>query len=62
VVMARHLLLGGGGPGWTQGLDVHGVPRAVKLSRTELRPLGPDWLLTLVPESAQWWDPEMHHV
>jgi diaminohydroxyphosphoribosylaminopyrimidine deaminase/5-amino-6-(5-phosphoribosylamino)uracil reductase len=62
VVMARHLLLGGGGPGWTQGLDVQGVPRAVKLSRSDMRPLGPDWLITLVPESAQWWDPETDHV
>ncbi|NNF07287.1 MAG: hypothetical protein HKN21_11050, partial [Candidatus Eisenbacteria bacterium] len=39
-------------------LQVVSVPRAVKLARTELQPLGTDWLITAVPESAQWWDPE----
>jgi len=24
--------------------------------------LGPDWLATIVPEYAQWWDPETGHV
>jgi diaminohydroxyphosphoribosylaminopyrimidine deaminase/5-amino-6-(5-phosphoribosylamino)uracil reductase len=56
------LLLGGGGPGWTEGLTVNAVSRAVRIARTEVRPLGPDWLMTLVPESAQWWDPETEHV
>jgi len=62
LVTARHLLLGGGGPGWTQGLEVNAVPRALRVSRADLRPLGPDWITTLVPESAQWWDPETTHV
>jgi diaminohydroxyphosphoribosylaminopyrimidine deaminase/5-amino-6-(5-phosphoribosylamino)uracil reductase len=62
VVMARHMLLGGGGPGWTEGLRVPSVARAPKIARTELRKLGPDWLITLVPESATWWDPEIAHV
>jgi len=62
MVMARSLLLGGGGPGWTQGLLVPAVARALKISRTGLRALGPDWLFTLVPEAAQWWDPETSHV
>jgi hypothetical protein len=56
------MLLGGGGPGWTEGLEVPAVSRAVKIARADYRPLGPDWLLTLVPESAQWWDPENDHV
>jgi diaminohydroxyphosphoribosylaminopyrimidine deaminase/5-amino-6-(5-phosphoribosylamino)uracil reductase len=62
LVTARHLLLGGGGPGWTQGLEVNAVPRAMKISRTDMRALGPDWITTLVPEAAQWWDPETTHV
>ena len=62
VVIAHHLLLGGDGPGWTQGLHVDAVPRAVKLRRSSFRSLGPDWLITLVPEFAQWWDPETAHV
>ena len=62
VVIAHHLLLGGDGPGWTQGLHVDAVPRAVKLRRSSFRSLGPDWLITLVPEAAQWWDPETAHV
>lgn len=62
MVMARNVLLGGGGPGWTQGLEVSAVARAPRISRTGLRALGPDWLFTLVPEAAQWWDPETSHV
>ena len=62
LVTSRRLLLGGGGPGWTQGLSVTAVPRAVKIARADLRSLGPDWLTTVVPESAQWWDPETIHV
>ena len=62
VVMARHLVLGGGGPGWTEGLRVPSVARAPKIARTDLRKLGPDWLITLVPEAAAWWDPEIAHV
>jgi diaminohydroxyphosphoribosylaminopyrimidine deaminase/5-amino-6-(5-phosphoribosylamino)uracil reductase len=57
IVMARRLLLGGGGPGWTEGLRVPAVARAVRVARTGLRNLGPDWLVTAVPEAAQWWDP-----
>jgi len=62
VVVATQLLLGGGGPGWTEGLNVPSVPRAVRIARTSLAPLGPDWRITLVPEAAQWWDPETSHV
>ncbi len=62
LVLSRTLLLGGGGKGWTQGLDVPAVPRALQLSRTHLQSLGPDWLTTLVPQAAQWWDPETAHV
>ena len=62
LVTAPHLLLGGGGPGWTQGLEVSAVPRALRLSRSDVRELGPDRLTTLVPEAAQWWDPETSHV
>jgi len=58
VVLSRSLLLGGGGPGWAEGLRVDRVARAPRVRRTALRPLGEDWLLTLVPEAAQWWDPE----
>jgi len=57
LVVARRLLLGGGGPGWTEGLRVPAVARGVRVARTELRNLGPDWLVTAVPEAAQWWDP-----
>jgi riboflavin biosynthesis pyrimidine reductase len=60
--VARGLLLGGGGPGWAEGLSVPAVPRALRIARSDLRSIGPDWLLTLVPESAQWWDPETAHV
>jgi diaminohydroxyphosphoribosylaminopyrimidine deaminase/5-amino-6-(5-phosphoribosylamino)uracil reductase len=60
VFLSRRLLLGGGGaPGWTEGLSVSAVPRAPQISRTDIRPLGDDWLVTLVPEAAQWWDPEI---
>jgi diaminohydroxyphosphoribosylaminopyrimidine deaminase/5-amino-6-(5-phosphoribosylamino)uracil reductase len=62
LVTSRQMLLGGDGPGWTQGLSIAAVPRAVKLARADLRSLGPDWLTTVVPESAQWWDPETFHV
>lgn len=62
VVMARHILLGGGGPGWTESLRVSSVARAPRIARTDLRELGPDWLVTLVPEAAEWWDPEIAHV
>jgi diaminohydroxyphosphoribosylaminopyrimidine deaminase/5-amino-6-(5-phosphoribosylamino)uracil reductase len=62
LVVARHLLLGGGGPGWTEGLSVSSVPRALRLARTTIESLGPDWRITLVPEAAQWWDPETIHV
>jgi diaminohydroxyphosphoribosylaminopyrimidine deaminase/5-amino-6-(5-phosphoribosylamino)uracil reductase len=62
LVTAPHLLLGGTGPGWTQGLEVSAVPRALRISRADMRALGPDWITTLVPESAQWWDPETSHV
>jgi len=55
---SRSILLGGEGPGWTQGLSVPAVARATRVTRTAMRPLGGDWLVTLVPESAQWWDPE----
>jgi len=58
VVQSGRLLLGGGGPGWTQGLRVDSVARAPRLSRVSWRRLGPDLLLEAVPESAQWWDPE----
>jgi diaminohydroxyphosphoribosylaminopyrimidine deaminase/5-amino-6-(5-phosphoribosylamino)uracil reductase len=61
-IATGNLLLGGRGPGWTEGLSVPAVARAVRISRTACRPLGPDWLMTLVPESAQWWDPESDHV
>jgi riboflavin biosynthesis pyrimidine reductase len=57
MVVSRRLLLGGGGPGWTEGLRVSGVARGVRVARTGLRHLGPDWLVTAVPEAAQWWDP-----
>lgn len=62
MVMARGLLLGGGGPGWTQGLEVGAVARAPRVARADVKSLGPDWLFTLVPEAAQWWDPETNHV
>jgi diaminohydroxyphosphoribosylaminopyrimidine deaminase/5-amino-6-(5-phosphoribosylamino)uracil reductase len=58
VVQSRRVLLGGGGPGWTEGLAVESVARAPRLSRVSERRLGPDTLLTVIPESAQWWDPE----
>ncbi len=57
MVVSRQLLLGGGGPGWTEGLRVTGVARAVRVARTGIRSLGADWLVTAVPEAAQWWDP-----
>ncbi len=57
IVTAPRLLLGGGGPGWTEGLRVPAVARAPRIARTGFRRLGPDWLLTAVPEAAQWWDP-----
>jgi len=38
------------------------VARALKISRSEVRQLGPEWFFTLVPEAAQWWDPETSHV
>jgi len=41
---------------------VSSVPRAVRVARTSIDSLGPDWRITLVPESAQWWDPETVHV
>jgi len=56
MIMSRRLLLGNG-RGWTDGLEVPAVARAVRVARSEVRALGPDWLFTLVPESAQWWDP-----
>jgi len=56
--LSRRILLGGGGPGWTEGLRVPSVARAVKIARSEMRPMGPDWWITFIPESAQWWDPE----
>lgn len=62
LVMSRHLLLGGGGPGWSEGLRVPSVTRALKVSRSKIESLGPDWLATIVPEYAQWWDPETGHV
>jgi len=62
LVMSRHLLLGGGGPGWSEGLHVPSVTRALKVSRSQIESLGPDWLCTIVPEYAQWWDPETGHV
>jgi len=62
LVMSRHLLLGGGGPGWSEGLRVPSVTRALKVSRSKIASLGPDWLCTIVPEYAQWWDPETGHV
>jgi diaminohydroxyphosphoribosylaminopyrimidine deaminase / 5-amino-6-(5-phosphoribosylamino)uracil reductase len=62
LVMSRHLLLGGGGPGWSEGLRVPSVTRALKVSRTHIASMGPDWLCTIVPEYAQWWDPETGHV
>ena len=62
LVMSRHLLLGGGGPGWSEGLRVPSVTRALKVSRSHIEALGPDWLCTIVPEYAQWWDPETGHV
>ncbi len=59
LVLSRRLLLGGGGPGWTEGLRVPAVARAPRVARTAIRSLGrDDWLVTAVPESAQWWDPE----
>lgn len=58
LVMSRRLLLGSGGPGWLEGLEVPAVARALRVARTDLRSLGGDWLVTLVPEAAQWWDPE----
>jgi diaminohydroxyphosphoribosylaminopyrimidine deaminase / 5-amino-6-(5-phosphoribosylamino)uracil reductase len=62
LAMSRRMLLGGGGPGWTEGLRVPSVTRAVRVSRAAMQPLGPDWLFTLVPEYAAWWDPETGHV
>ena len=62
LVFSRRLLLGGGGPAWAEGLRVSSVNRAPRLRRSEISPLGPDWLCTLVPEYAQWWDPETGHV
>lgn len=62
LAMSRRLLLGGGGPSWAEGLRVPSVVRALKISRSNIQPLGPDWLFTLVPEYAQWWDPETGHV
>ena len=62
LVMSRHVLLGGGGPGWSEGLRVPSVTRALKVSRSKIASLGPDWLCTIVPEYAQWWDPETGHV
>lgn len=62
LVVSRHLLLGGSGPGWTEGLAVDKVTGALQIARSEVRELGPDWLFTLVPQSAQWWDPETHRV
>jgi diaminohydroxyphosphoribosylaminopyrimidine deaminase/5-amino-6-(5-phosphoribosylamino)uracil reductase len=62
VAFSRKILLGGGGPGWSEGLSVSSVARAPRLARTALRALGPDWLVTVVPEAAQWWDPETVHV
>ena len=62
LVISRHLLLGGGGPGWSEGLRVPSVTRALKVSRTSMESLGLDWLCTIVPEYAQWWDPETGHV
>ncbi len=59
VMIAPNILLGGGGPGWTEGLRVPAVARGLRLARRELRPMGPDLLMTLVPESAQWWAPEV---
>jgi diaminohydroxyphosphoribosylaminopyrimidine deaminase/5-amino-6-(5-phosphoribosylamino)uracil reductase len=58
VAVSPRILLGGGGPGWTESLRVPSVARALRLARTDCRRLGPDWLLTLVPEAAAWWDPE----
>jgi diaminohydroxyphosphoribosylaminopyrimidine deaminase / 5-amino-6-(5-phosphoribosylamino)uracil reductase len=62
LVISRHVLLGGGGPGWSEGLRVPSVTRALKVSRSNIERLGPDWLCTIVPEYAQWWDPETGHV
>jgi diaminohydroxyphosphoribosylaminopyrimidine deaminase/5-amino-6-(5-phosphoribosylamino)uracil reductase len=61
VMAAPHLLLGGGGPGWTEGLRVPAVSRGLRIAHTDFRRIGPDWLVTLVPESAQWWAPEVIH-
>ena len=62
VAVSRTQLLGGGGPGWTEGLQVPSVARAIRVSRSAVRPLGPDWLIHFVPEYAQWWDAETGHV
>lgn len=62
VAMSRRVLLGGGGPGWTEGLSIPAVARAIHMSRSDLRRVGPEWLFTFVPEFAQWWDPETAHV
>lgn len=63
LVVAPQLLLGGGGArGWSEGLTIPAVSRALRLSRTQFRQLGPDWLITAVPSYAQWWDPELTHV
>jgi diaminohydroxyphosphoribosylaminopyrimidine deaminase/5-amino-6-(5-phosphoribosylamino)uracil reductase len=62
VALSRGLLLGGGGPGWSEGLRVPSVARGLRISRSAIRSLGPDWLVHFVPEFAQWWDAETGHV
>jgi diaminohydroxyphosphoribosylaminopyrimidine deaminase/5-amino-6-(5-phosphoribosylamino)uracil reductase len=62
VALSRSLLLGGGGPGWSEGLHVPTVARGIRISRSAIRSLGPDWLVHFVPEFAQWWDAETGHV
>ena len=59
IVVAPRMLLGGGGPGWTEGLRVPAVPRAVHLAQVTVRPMGSDYLVTAVPDAAQWWAPEV---
>ena len=58
LMTAPRLVLGSGGPSWTDGLHSSRVARGLKLSRTEMRRLGTDWLITAVPEYAQWFDPQ----